>query len=383
MPDAKMSSTSSTASDRVEEVVNPYQGTMPSPSPTPSAKASSTSSTEPCPWKDPCFVAPYPEQSVDSGVGAVSSPIPVFRGDSPCVSSSGRVLLRPSLSPFPHGCLPFLSAPTNSGAVPGSSPTNGPFAKGKEPTHDLFMKDDGFEAGATNLPWGKGKEPETSSTGESSVKENGSNTSIDDGPSIKAKERQDRLYERVMAECTETDLALAKATSEERVASAAALIAQNRFDGADFELSELKRWLDVHELTKEQLNKACDKASLFMTDLLRDCIINRDYHVEQEEKERLMIDVYLNRMNATPLLEEMKRLEMEHNAKAEAQRKVRSQYVDALTKKGFLDGAREGRFAYYFPDSLVKYMESLFGHREFLLYVPNHDSHSRGGDNDR
>ncbi|RBR07523.1 uncharacterized protein FIESC28_10604 [Fusarium coffeatum] len=537
MPDAKMSSTSSTASDRVEEVVNPVQGTMSSPSPMP-------------------------------------------RGDSSCVSSSGRVLLPASLSgqksPFPRGCLPFRSAPTNSGAVPGSSPSNGPSAKGKEPaasstndlstrdkeleasatnppsaegkerqgswhercselvdtltrleahgkllshlvalndqmpmeeafnkfaaaesnaliangkqpeytsfkefmlagvdkrfkanevksellkmiseksqeetqaaadnsqsadgnwrqstrlkemmsiyeerqrvcmmdakskytkilrhyyesqagvdngpsakdkepTYDLFMRDKEFEVGATNPPSAKGKEPATSSINDTSVKEKGSNASITNGPSVKAKERQDRLYETVMAECTETGLALAKATSEEAVASAAVLMARNRLDGVDFELSELKRWLDFHELTKEELNKACDKASLFMSDLLRDCIINRDCHVVQEEKERLMVDVYLNRMNPTPLMEEMNRLEEQHNAKTEAKRKVRSQYVDALTKKGFLDEAREGRFAKDFPDSRMKYMESLFGNREFLSYVPNHDSHSRAGDND-
>jgi len=83
-------------------------------------------------------------------------------------------------------------------------------------------------------------------------------------------------------------------------------------------------------------------------------------------------------------MEELKRLEKEQNAKNEAKAEIIGQYVNAVTKKGFLDDAREGYFADLpLPDALVKNMEGLFGSREFLSYVKNHDSHGRAGDNDR
>jgi hypothetical protein len=184
-----------------------------------------------------------------------------------------------------------------------------------------------------------------------------------------------------MAEYTEKSLALAKVTSEAKVASAAVLLAQNRLDGVDFDLSELKKRLDFLTLTKEELTKVCDQASLFVSELLRDCILNRDYRVEQAEKDDLVVDIYLKRTEGTRFMEELKRLEKESNAKTEAKTEIIGQYVNAVTKKGFLDDAREGYFAdLTLPDALVKDMEDLFGSREFLSYVQNHDSHGRARD---
>ncbi|CAG7557530.1 unnamed protein product [Fusarium equiseti] len=263
---------------------------------------------------------------------------------------------------------------------------NGPSAKGKEPAissaNDSSPKEKESEASVTFGPSKKGKEPETSSTDSASAKEKESQAGVNNDLSVKGKERQGSLYEEVMAEYTESGLVLAKLTSEAKVASAAVLLAKNRLGGVDFDLSELKKWLDFLTLTKEELTKVCDQASLFVSEILRDCILNRDCRVEQWEKEDLVVDIHLKRMRGTPLMEELIRLEKEENAKTEAKTKIRGQFVNAVTKKGFLDDAREGRFAGPpLPGPIVKNTENLFGSREFLSYVQNHDSHGRARDN--
>jgi len=124
------------------------------------------------------------------------------------------------------------------------------------------------QADMNNRPSAKGKEPANSSTDNASVKEKESQAGVTKGLSVKGKERQGHLYEEVMAEYTEKGLALVKVTSEAKVASAAVLLAHNRIDGVDFDLSELKKCFDFLSLTKEELTKVCDKASLFVSELL-------------------------------------------------------------------------------------------------------------------
>ncbi|KAJ4138634.1 hypothetical protein NW768_002484 [Fusarium equiseti] len=491
----------------------------------PDAKVPSTSSAAPRLQNvSPCTSIKV-AQAGDSAQGTTASSTPMPR-DFPSRLATSEVIGSPATykgeqaESILDGSLPVRSAPTSSGAVPGTSPTNGPSAKGKEPatssTNDLSTKDKRLEAGASNHPSAKGKERQGSwreqwcelvdkcteierqgkllvqlqaeedqaeleeafnkfATAENdalvangkepryppfkefmldgvnqpfklakvkseladmmlevtgaaaknglspdqspkfhemlsicadrrgvpevpskiskifkyrkpqtgivkgklpffihspSAKEKKCEARVTTAPLGKGKERQGRLYEEVMAEYTEKGFAFAKATSEKKVASAAVFLAKNRLYGLDVDLSELKEWLEFRMLTQEELTKACDRASLFVSGLLRDCILNRNCRAEEAEKDDLMVDIYLKRMKGKPLREELERLEEEFKAKDEAYTEILNQFVNPFMKKGFLDDARSGAFSdQTLSDDYVKYWEGLFGSREFLSYL--------------